>query len=109
MATSLLRTHPFGDAYAAQARTLSDGRWAGLQRAARAEIARGLPGPKHEEWRFTPLTDLARVGFIPAAAADDVDVSAVPSDHPPPLSGHPAVARDGALAARPLCATPDLA
>ena len=80
MAASLLRVHPFGEAYAANAGTPSGGRWADLQRAARAEIARGLPGPKHEEWRFTPLTALARVGFIPAASADDVDVTAVPSD-----------------------------
>ncbi len=82
MAASLISAHPFGEAYAAKAGTASGGRWAELQRAARAEIARGLPGPQHEEWRFTPLTALARVGFIPAAAADDVDVTTVPSDVP---------------------------
>ncbi len=83
MAASLISAHPFGDAYATKAGSLSTGpRIDALRKAARAEIARGLPGPKHEEWRFTPLNALSRVGFIPAVAADDVDVTVVPSEVP---------------------------
>ena len=67
MAASLISAHPFGDAYAAKAGTLSAGaRIDALRKVARTEIGRGLPGPKHEEWRFTPLNALSRVGFIPA-------------------------------------------
>ena len=83
MAASLISAHPFGNAYAAKAGTLAAGaRIDALRKVARTEIGRGLPGPKHEEWRFTPLNALSRVGFIPAAAADDVDVTVVPSDVP---------------------------
>ncbi len=83
MALSLISSHPFGDTYAAKAGTLSTGsRIDVLRKAARTEIGRGLPGPKDEEWRFTPLNALSRVGFIPAAAAEDIDVTVVPSDVP---------------------------
>ena len=43
---------------------------ADLRRDALARVGNGLPGPKVEEWRFTPLTDLAKLGFIPAATAE---------------------------------------
>jgi Fe-S cluster assembly protein SufD len=81
MTTSLITQHPFSDAYAGQAGRLPAA-LDGLRRDARARVAAGLPGSKVEEWRFTPLTDLAKVGFIPAVAADDIDVVAVPSDVP---------------------------
>jgi len=79
MATSFITAHPFGDAYAAHAGALPATPWLqSLRSFARGEIAGGLPGPKAEEWRFTPLTHLAKIDFIPAATADDVDVTVVP-------------------------------
>lgn len=82
MAQTALIPHPFGDAYAARARTPSAGpRLTALRTAARADVSRGLPGPKAEDWRFTPLHALARHAFTPAAAAA-VEVDALPVDAP---------------------------
>jgi Fe-S cluster assembly protein SufD len=79
MATSFITAHPFGDAYAARAGALPATPWLeSLRNFARAEIAGGLPGPRVEDWRFTPLAQLAKQDFIPAASADDVDVTTVP-------------------------------
>lgn len=62
MKPSLLTDHPFGEAYA---KRLGVAPWTGA-----------LPGPKVEEWRFTPLRSLAKVPFVPAMG--DVSVDAVP-------------------------------
>ncbi|MGE4064008.1 MAG: Fe-S cluster assembly protein SufD [Rhodospirillaceae bacterium] len=70
MKPSALLDHPFGDRYAAALPGPDSAR-----RAARARLlAEGLPGPKREEWRFTPLRALAKIPFLPAPA--DIDVSA---------------------------------
>lgn len=83
MAANLITQHPFSDAYAGKAGSLPAVPWLdGLRRDARAQVFAGLPGSKVEEWRFTPLADLAKVGFIPATAADDIDVATVPLDVP---------------------------
>lgn len=83
MAGTLITQHPFGDAYAGQVAALPGAPWFGaVRRDARARVDAGLPGAKAEEWRFTPLTDLAKIGFIPAAAVDDIDVTSVPADVP---------------------------
>lgn len=78
-----LTKHAFGEDYARQLGALPGGgeAWVdGLRQAGRAVLsARGLPGPKEEAWRYTPLGDLAKVPFIPAAAADDVEVSSMPA------------------------------
>ena len=52
MKPALLTDHPFGEAYANK---LGVPAWAGA-----------LPGPKVEDWRFTPLRTLAKVPFAPA-------------------------------------------
>lgn len=66
MMPSLITDHPFGEVYA---KRLGVAPWRG-----------GLPGPKVEEWRFTPLRSLARIAF--ASAAADVDVDAIPRNVP---------------------------
>ncbi len=74
-----LMDHPFGADYAQRTLAPADKHLAGFREQARAVFEpHGLPGPKNESWRFTPLRSLAKVPFIPADAADDVDVSAVP-------------------------------
>ncbi len=78
MTQSALLDHPFGERYAS-ALPATD---AGRMTARAALAAAGLPGAKREEWRFTPLRALAKVPFIPAAAADDIDVTAIPADVP---------------------------
>ncbi len=65
MKPSLITEHSFGEAYA---KRLGVAPWRG-----------NLPGPKVEEWRFTPLRSLAKIVFAPA---DDVDVDAVPRTVP---------------------------
>ena len=81
MTATLLRAHPFDEAYAARVPALQGGAWVqDLRRSARGILAQGLPGPKIEEWRFTPLTQVLRGAFVPAAAADDIDVTAVPPE-----------------------------
>ncbi len=62
MKPSLIIDHSFGEAYA---KRLGVAPWRG-----------NLPGPKLEEWRFTPLRSLAKIAFTPAT--DDVSVDAVP-------------------------------
>jgi Fe-S cluster assembly protein SufD len=64
MKPSVIPDHPFGEAYA---KRLGAAVWRGA-----------LPGPKVEEWRFTPLRALAKIPFVPAAQAEDVDVTEVP-------------------------------
>lgn len=74
MKLSALLDHPFGERYAAALPAADAAR-----RAARSRLlAEGLPGPKREDWRFTPLRALSKIPFIPAAAADDIDVTQVP-------------------------------
>ena len=53
---SVITAHPFGAAYAQK---LGAAPWTGA-----------LPGPKVEEWRFTPLRTLAKVPFVPAGTAE---------------------------------------
>lgn len=75
-----LMDHPFGADYARRIGAPADKALAAFREQARAVFEpHGLPGPKNESWRFTPLRPLAKVPFLPAAAADDVDVTAVPS------------------------------
>lgn len=64
MKPSLLTEHPFGEAYA---KRLGVKPWGGA-----------LPGPKVEDWRFTPLRSLAKIAFAPAAG----EVDAVPGNVP---------------------------
>ena len=68
MVKSEILDHPFGAAYA---KRLGVAAWQGA-----------LPGPKVEEWRFTPLRSLAKVAFVPAAIAADVDITEVPRTVP---------------------------
>jgi Fe-S cluster assembly protein SufD len=74
--------HPFREAYAAKQGALPGATqpWIdALRQSARGVInASGLPGPKTEAWKFTPLGDLAKMSFIPASRAEDVDVRALP-------------------------------
>jgi len=66
MKPSVILDHPFGADYA---KKLGVAAWQGA-----------LPGPKVEDWRFTPLRSLAKVPFVPAAA--DIDIDAVPRNVP---------------------------
>ncbi len=80
-----LLDHPFRDPYASRLGVLpgTANTWLdGLRQGARTALAGGLPGPKEEVWRYTPLRALAKIPFIPAAAADDVDVTEVPRTVP---------------------------
>lgn len=81
-----LLDHPFGADYAARIGALPGAQHAwvdSLRQTARAVLAaKGLPGAKAEAWKFTPLSDLARVPFIPAARGDDIDVPAAPGNVP---------------------------
>ncbi|MBL8644871.1 MAG: Fe-S cluster assembly protein SufD [Rhodospirillaceae bacterium] len=85
VATGLL-DHPFKEAYASKAGALPGATHAwvdGLRQTARALLnTAGLPGPKTEAFIFTPVSDLAKIPFIPAASADDVDVRDVPLNVP---------------------------
>ena len=75
-----LMDHPFGADYAKRTLAPADKQLDAFREQARAVFEpHGLPGPKNEAWRFTPLRALTKVPFIPAEAADDVDVAAVPS------------------------------
>jgi Fe-S cluster assembly protein SufD len=78
--------HPFGAAYAKRLGPLPGAASTALdalrQRARLTLGSDGLPGPKLEEWRFTPLRAFAKVPFIPAAAADDVEVAEIPRSVP---------------------------
>lgn len=75
-----LMEHPFGAQYARHVAAPADKMLAAFREQARSVFEpHGLPGPKNETWRFTPLRALTKVPFIPAAAADDVDVTAVPA------------------------------
>jgi Fe-S cluster assembly protein SufD len=52
-----------------------------LRKAAAARFAEmGLPGPRDEEWRFTPITPLARIPFepVPRNLAENACVLGVP-------------------------------
>ncbi len=80
-----LLDHPFRDDYAQRLGGLPGAShpWLdGLRQGAHSALDRGLPGPKDEAWRYTSLRQLSKVPFIPAAAADDVDVAEVPRDVP---------------------------
>jgi Fe-S cluster assembly protein SufD len=76
-----LMTHSFGARYA-DATGAGPG-VGGLRATGRAMLAaRGLPGPREESWRYTPLADLAKVPFVPAVAAEDIDVTDIPAGVP---------------------------
>ncbi len=78
-----LMEHPFGAAYAQATPASADKMLMAFRAQARSVFEpNGLPGPKNESWRFTPLRALSKVPFIPAAAADDVDVAAIPVQVP---------------------------
>jgi Fe-S cluster assembly protein SufD len=81
-----LLDHPFRESYASKVGALPGATHAwidGLRQTARAVLnTAGLPGAKNEAWKFTPLGDLAKIPFIPAAAADDVDVRDIPLNAP---------------------------
>src|SRR5689334_3929036 len=71
--------HPFGADYARRLRPQAGtpGLLAGLREQARAVFgAQGLPGPKREEWRFTPLRALAKIPFVPATGEATVAIPA---------------------------------
>ena len=85
MKSSGLLEHPFRDDYAQRLGGLPGAShpWLdGLRQGAHSALNRGLPGPKDEAWRFTSLRQFSKVPFIPAIAADDVDVTEVPRDVP---------------------------
>ena len=80
-----LLDHPFRDQYASRLGALPGAAHAwldGLRQGALTALDAGLPGPTEEVWRFTSLRALAKVPFIPAAAADDVDITEVPHGVP---------------------------
>lgn len=92
LSSSRSTAHPFGERYAGRMGPLpgTSQPWVdGLRQAGRAALtSSGLPGPKVEAWRYTSLAELAKVAFIPAATADDVEVASVPS-RVPRLDGFP--------------------
>ena len=65
MKPSLITEHPFGEGYA--------------QRLGVAPWRGNLPGPKVEEWHYTPLRSLAKIAFAPA---DGVEVDSIPRNVP---------------------------
>jgi Fe-S cluster assembly protein SufD len=85
VATGLLN-HPFKEAYASKVGALPGATHAwvdALRQTARAALnTAGLPGPKSEAFKFTPVNDLAKIPFVPAGAVDDVDVQSIPSGVP---------------------------
>jgi Fe-S cluster assembly protein SufD len=86
MRASGLLDHPFRDAYAARAGVLPGATqpWVdGLRQTARGLLnAAGLPGPKAETWKFTPLADVARIPFVPACAVAAPAVRELPPGVP---------------------------
>lgn len=72
----------FGDTYANAVGALPGANepWIdGMRQTSRAVVgAQGFPGPKVEAWKYTSLNQVAKVPFIPATRADDVDVSSLP-------------------------------
>lgn len=68
MSASVILDHPFGAPYA---KRLSAPTWRG-----------NLPGPKAEDWHFTPLRSLVKIPFVPATSVDDVDVTEIPRNIP---------------------------
>jgi Fe-S cluster assembly protein SufD len=63
---------------AARAREAAPGWLAALRQGGAAAFAdAGLPGPELEEWRYTNVAPLARLGFEPAAPGADVAREAV--------------------------------
>ena len=86
MTVSLKTNHPFGKRYAQLAGALSgeSETWVGNLRQTAQNIlhSNGLPTRKVEAWKYTSLTELAKTPFIPAAQADDVDISSLPVTTP---------------------------
>jgi Fe-S cluster assembly protein SufD len=79
--------HHFGAEYASRLRA-RDGHMpaalTGLREQARSVFgSQGLPGPKREEWRFTPLRALAKIPFVPASH----DIAARVPDSVPVFTG----------------------
>jgi Fe-S cluster assembly protein SufD len=72
----------FGDTYANAVGALPGANepWIdSMRQTSRALVgAQGFPGPKVEAWKYTSLNQVAKVPFIPATRADDVDVSSLP-------------------------------
>ena len=72
----------FGDTYADAVGALPGAQetWInGMRKTSRALIgAQGFPGRKVEAWKYTSLNQVEKIPFIPAAKADDVDVSSLP-------------------------------
>jgi Fe-S cluster assembly protein SufD len=89
MAAAGLLNHPFQAAYASKVGALPA--FDVVRTNARAVLnAAGLPGPKSEAFKFTSLGDVAKIPFIPAGAADDVDVQSVPANVPQ-ITGAPRI------------------
>ena len=85
MKSSGVIDHPFRRPYTSRLGVLpgTTNAWLdGLRQGGKAALDKGLPGPKEESWRYTPMRSLVKVPFIPAAAANDVDVTEVPSSVP---------------------------
>ena len=74
--------HPFGANYtnSVEARSSTQGSWVDAMRQASRAVfeSQGLPSRKVEAWKYTSLTELAKTDYIPAARADDVDVTTIP-------------------------------
>jgi Fe-S cluster assembly protein SufD len=72
----------FGDTYADAVGALPGAQetWInGMRKTSRALVgAQGFPGRKVEAWKYTSLNQVEKVPFIPAAKADDVEVSSLP-------------------------------
>lgn len=71
-----LLDHPFKERYASRIGELpgADTPWIeGMRRTARDVLYEiGLPGPKNEAWKFTPLADLSKIAFMPAPIQSNV-------------------------------------
>lgn len=79
---STQRPNPFGDDYANAVGALPGATEAwvdGLRKTARAVLeTNGLPTRKTESWKYTSLNEVVKTPFVPAAKAEDVDVTSVP-------------------------------
>ena len=69
------------DAFATAFDSLAQREAAGLGEHRRAALAAalrdGLPGPRSEAWKYTPLRALERRAFVPTAAAAEIDHTAL--------------------------------
>jgi len=78
--------NPFDQGYANAAGALPGAAepWIdGLRQTARAHLGtEGIPTPKVEAWKYTPLNVVRNTDFIPADKADDIDVTSIPVTAP---------------------------